>query len=268
MNLPAFSMKNRKTVKNPNRSGTKTLPAGNRIRTVLFFVLFLFVGILLSVTIREAVLRGQQSSTLSGQYAQYQKQLASLSTENKNLKAENEALQEKRDELTDTVLNEQGFSALAVSLNKARALAGLTSLTGNGVTITLNDASVTDDSAGNVSQQGLIHSQDVQYVVDLLKSCGASAIAVNGERVVGTTFMICTGPTIRVNNSRHPVPFVITAICEPDSTYAVLTADAYLTYRASGSVQIRFDRTQELTIPAYSDTAAIDSVCSELGVTS
>lgn len=75
----------------------------------------------------------------------------------------------------------------------------------------------------------MIHSEDIEYIVALLKSAGATAIEINGERVVYTTSISCNGPTIRINDERFPVPFVITAnmtrirhdILQADSLYSV-----------------------------------------------
>ena len=216
--------------------------------------------------IRESISLQQQLTAAKQNYSAYQQQLANLQTENENLKAENQALGVQKDQLTEDVLNEQGYSELALSLADTRRLAGLTDVEGAGVSITLSDSTITDTS--DVNQTSLIHSQDVQYVVDMLKAAGAEAIAINGERIVCTSVIICTGPTIRINNSRYPVPFVITAVCDPDTAYSLLQNDAYIAYRKSNKCEISVSKKDDLVIPAFSNSSVVDTLYEALEVVS
>jgi len=233
-----------------------------RSESILLMILLLMIGTIISIQIREGISIQKKYSVSKENYSAYQKQLVDLREKNTQLKSDNDQLSDQKDTLTENVLKEQGFSALAQSLADARRLAGLTSVSGEGVIVTLNDSSVTDPT--DISQYSLIHSQDVQYVVDLLKASGATAMSINGERIVCTTSITCTGPTIRVNNSRYPVPFVISAICDPESTYDILQNDSYLQYRKQSSVEIDLDIQRDLTIPAFTDLTAVDSLQVEL----
>jgi len=234
------------------------------IENLLFMVLLMFLGIFLTIQIREGISAQEQLAASKAKHAQYQTQLDTLNTENTRLKEENTLLVEQKDELTQNVLNEQGYSELAAALNEIRELAGLTEIDGAGITVSLNDSAITDTS--DINQSILIHSQDVQYIVDLLKAAGAKAIAINGERIVCTTNISCTGPTIRVNNSRYPVPFVVTAVCDPAKTYDILQNDLRIISRIAEGVEISISKNDAISIPAFSDTAVIDSLSTELEV--
>jgi len=234
------------------------------VENLLYMMLLLILSFFFTMQIREGISVQKQLSSSNEKRLAYQQQLNDLKTENLNLQEQNTLLAEKKDLLTETVLNEQGYSELAAELVEIRKLAGLTSVDGNGVTITLRDSTITDTSDTN--QSSLIHSQDVQYIVDLLKSAGASAIAINGERIVCTTSIVCTGPTIRVNNSRYPVPYVITAVCDPESTYDILQNDAQILFRLSEGVEVAFEKSTDLSIPAFSDSTIVDSLSEELEV--
>jgi len=249
----------------PSPQSTGSVKAHKKlIENLLFMVLLIFLGTFLTIQIREGISAQEQLAVSKAKHAEYQAQINDLNTENKRLKDENSLLVEQKDDLTQNVLNEQGYSELAASLNEIRKLAGLTEVDGAGVTISLNDSTITDTS--DSSQSSLIHSQDVQYIVDLLKASGAKAIAINGERIVCTTNISCTGPTIRVNNSRYPVPFVVTAVCDSDKTYDILQNDLHIISRISEGVEISLSKNNTLTIPAFSDTAVIDSFSTELEV--
>ena len=62
----------------------------------------------------------------------------------------------------------------------------------------------------------IIHDYDIRTILNELKTAGAQAIAINGERVVPMSEQICVGPTIIINDNRYPVPYIIEAIGEPD----------------------------------------------------
>lgn len=234
------------------------------VENLLFMVLLLLFGTFLMIQIREGISMQEQFSSSRQKHDAYLLQLDDLKSENDKLKEQNTLLASQKDALTESVLNEQGYSELAASLAGIRDLAGLTVIDGPGVTITLSDSTITDTT--DVNQSSLIHSQDVQYFVDLLKTAGAKAIAINGERIVCTTSIICTGPTIRVNNSRYPVPFVITAVCDPNTTYDILQNDSHVIFRISEGVEIVFKKTDKLSIPAFSDFTVIDALSKELEV--
>lgn len=224
-------------------------------------LLFILFGYILAASIREYVASDRQNSTLNAKLSVYQTQLETLTAEKEQLAAENLDLTTKKNNITEEILKEQGFSDLADELASVRQLAGFTSVGGNGVTVTLNDSTLSDDQ--DVSA-GIIHSQDVQYIVETLKNLGAEAISINGERIVSTTVITCLGPTIRVNDARYPVPFVIIAVCDAESCEAALLSDAYILYRKSDGVEITIEKHDEVEVPAYNDIAAIDFFCANV----
>lgn len=234
------------------------------IENVLLMFLALLLGTFLTIQIREGISAQEQLFVSNQKHAAYLQQLDDLQKENIRLKEENSLLVVEKDQLTENVLSEQGYSELAASLAEIRALAGLTEVTGSGITVTLSDSTITDTA--DMNQSSLIHSQDVQYFVDVLKAAGAKAIAINGERIVCTTNISCTGPTIRVNNSRYPVPFVITAVCDSSAAYDILQNDSHIIFRISEGVEIAVEKSESLVIPAFSDSTVIDSLMNELEV--
>ena len=225
-------------------------------------VLLIFIGCFITMQIRESISVTEKYSSLKLKYGSYQVQLENLEKQKTDLQAENTQLNEQRDTLANRILNEQGYSELAESLARIKAFACLTSVEGAGITVTLNDSDITGTT--DTASLSVIHSQDIQYVVDLLKAAGAKAIAINGERIVGTTVIECTGPTVRVNNSRYPVPFVVTAVCDPNAAADLFAKDAYIAYRISCGVEIDTSQSDSLLIPAFSDTETVDGLYQDL----
>lgn len=247
----------------PEGRTTSGKASGNRkTEGILFMILLVFIGCFITMQIRESISVAEKYSSLKLKYSNYQVQLEDLEKQKTDLQAENTQLNEQRDALANRILNEQGYSEMAASLARIKAFACLTNVEGAGITVTLNDSGVTDSS--DVNSLSVIHSQDIQYVVDLLKAAGAKAIAINGERIAGTTVIECTGPTVRVNNSRYPVPFVVTAVCDPDHAADLFAADSYIAYRINCGVGMAVSKNDSLFIPAFSDSETVDILYNDL----
>jgi Bacterial protein of unknown function (DUF881). len=65
----------------------------------------------------------------------------------------------------------------------------------------------------------IVHDGDINDILNELRINGAQAISINGERILGTSKLVCAGPTIFLNRNRYPPPYVIKAIGDPDVLY-------------------------------------------------
>ncbi|MDO4792689.1 MAG: DUF881 domain-containing protein [Filifactor alocis] len=101
--------------------------------------------------------------------------------------------------------------------------AGYTKLKGLGVQIELRD-SIKELAEGEDPNDLIIHDQDILMLINDLKVAGAEAISVNGERILSTTEIKCTGATIMINNITFGQPFIIKAIGEPAELEAAVLA--------------------------------------------
>ena len=96
-------------------------------------------------------------------------------------------------------------------LASAAQQAGLGEVRGPGLRVTLNDSTLTSATVGDLNDL-VIHSQDVQAVVNALWRSGAEAVAVNGQRLVMTSAVLCVGNTVLVDDTVHSPPYVIDAV--------------------------------------------------------
>ncbi len=101
-------------------------------------------------------------------------------------------------------------------LQEEKRVSGLTELAGPGIIVTLQDSKKMPP-LGNELQYNLIHQQDILEVINELKSAGAEAISINGQRVVYSTAVRCVGPVAQINDSKKTSPFVITAIGDSET---------------------------------------------------
>ena len=105
-----------------------------------------------------------------------------------------------------------GGAATQQRINELSSLAGLTPLRGPGLEITLDDSTLDEPPEGATVNDLVIHSQDVQAVVNALWRSGAEAISINEQRLVGTSAVLCVGNTLLLNGTVHSPPYVVSAI--------------------------------------------------------
>lgn len=136
-------------------------------------------------------------------------------------------------------------------LDDASLVAGLVAMKGPGLRVSLDDSLLDEAPSGNVNDL-VIHSQDVQAVVNALWRSGAEAIAINGQRLVGTSAVLCVGNTLLLNGTVHSPPYVVAAVganrdrFEADSLVKRLRNDA----EAYG-IRISIQRSTEVQVPRY-----------------
>ncbi|GIW49648.1 MAG: hypothetical protein KatS3mg080_0259 [Anoxybacillus sp.] len=87
--------------------------------------------------------------------------------------------------------------------------------------MTLSDASYIPSEANATNY--IVHEQHVFQVVNELWIAGASAVAINGQRLSHRSYIVCNGPVIEIDGTQHPAPFVIQAIGDPNVLIPALT---------------------------------------------
>ncbi|GAB3148229.1 DUF881 domain-containing protein [Micromonospora sonneratiae] len=108
-----------------------------------------------------------------------------------------------------------------------RQKAGLTALTGPGITVELNDAPRQGDNTlpeGATNDDLVVHQSDVQAVVNALWAGGAEAMSIMNVRVLTTSAVRCVGNTLLLHGRVYSPPFKITAIGDPAAMQRALAA--------------------------------------------
>jgi uncharacterized protein YlxW (UPF0749 family) len=99
----------------------------------------------------------------------------------------------------------EAVQQLKNNLLKARIFAGLETVRGAGIIITLDD-----------DYPWAVMDAHILDVVNELRASGAQAISVNDERVVAMTEIRSAGDYIMINGKQHKAPFTIKAIANPN----------------------------------------------------
>ncbi len=106
---------------------------------------------------------------------------------------------------------------------RLRMYNGLESVRGPGVVVTIDDGTRELYEGENINNV-LVHDIDVLMIINELKRNGAEAVSVNGQRIIDSTAIYCSGYTIRINDVVYARPFVISAIGDAKRMASALVA--------------------------------------------
>ena len=144
-----------------------------------------------------------------------------LQNEQNTLKAQLADLRARLDEIQRSAATQSGAARdLQARIEDLRAVAGLTERTGDGVVVTFDDARTTSPAALKDVDKSICHSTDITDIINTAWRGGAEAIAVNDERIVGSSSVYCVGSTIMVNGTLMSPPFVLVVIGPQNSLLA------------------------------------------------
>ena len=170
-------------------------------------------------------------------------------------------LKELRSQIQGMEARTQGNAALVEQLNtdldEARSAAGLISLQGTGAVIHISDSTDTVQPGTNDTDY-LVSASDIRVLVEELWLAGAEAIAVNGERVTGSTAILDIGGSVLVNSAYLAPPYQVAAI-GPDDLYDRLSRAPgfrdFVRARAEAfGIRLAYAVLPDVTVPAYAGT--------------
>lgn len=128
-------------------------------------------------------------------------------------------------------------------LIEAKINFGLTDVIGDGIIVTLTN---TEDMAYD--------ADDILELVNELRSAGAEAISINGERIVNTSDVVnITSSIIKVNSKNISSPYVIKVI--GDNTYlksALTIKNGYYDIKQKSDYKIKIEEKTNIEISKYS----------------
>lgn len=223
---------------------------------ILMFFLLLIFGIVSSLQFRAIEDNRKKIEAAKIDYKYYADMLAAEHKYTDTTTVKLEELKNKKNELLEKLLLESGDTEILDALQKVYKIAGFTDVTGKGIVVTLDDQSIEDPSFPATTSA--IHDLDIRQVVDIMRSCGAVAISVNGERVVSTSELTCNGPTVQINKKKFPVPYKIAAIGDVVLMKTMIEKDSYIVNRILSNIQFSIKIDEELTVKAFSEYDKID----------
>jgi uncharacterized protein YlxW (UPF0749 family) len=179
------------------------------VRSAGFLAALMVIGLLLAAA-GEEVRRSEPVA---------QRQRARLVAEIRGRTAESDGLQRRLAGLADETerlraaslaSSDAGRRARAELARTAEA-AGATPVSGGGLMVVLDDAGDGRRDGGG-PETGRVYDQDLQAVVNGLWAGGATAIAINGQRLTSTTAIRSAGEAILVDYRPLSPPYEVTAL--------------------------------------------------------
>ncbi|MBC8104649.1 MAG: DUF881 domain-containing protein [Cytophagales bacterium] len=231
-------------------------------------VLSAILGGLLALSLKtQDRIRGEQMPSLRpNQFASAYSQLRDDVVDQKKTIAD---LQSRLNKYQKAAADESGNAKLlSTDLQKANLMAGLVAVTGPGVIVTLRDSKKAPPRPNEMAPEDyitmtrnyIIHSEDIQGVINELRASGAEAIAVNDQRVVATTAIRCVGPVVQVNSiPTNGSPVRIKAVGDPDMLVSAMTMASGLQdqYKVTDPTMFSIDKAKTMTLPAFAGAQPI-----------
>ncbi|MGX1491422.1 uncharacterized protein YlxW (UPF0749 family) [Streptomyces tendae] len=183
------------------------------------------------------------------------------SHENGRLDETNAALREDVEALAER--DDGSTKAEDAKLTALEARAGTQKLTGEAITVTLDDAppDATAKLPGYPEPQPdylVIHQQDLQAVVNALWESGAKGIKVMDQRLISTSAVRCVGNTLILQGRVYSPPYKITAVGDPEKMQQALAASPaiqnYMLYVNVYGLGWKVTEDGTVTLPGYSGT--------------
>jgi uncharacterized protein YlxW (UPF0749 family) len=134
-----------------------------------------------------------------------------LQTEQDTLKLQLAGLRAELDQIQASASTQSDAAKdIQARIDELKTVAGLNERTGDGVIIFLDDAR--GASAAKDIEKSICHNTDLTDIVNQAWRGGATAIAINDERIVGSSSIYCVGSTIMVNGTLMSPPFNVLVI--------------------------------------------------------
>ncbi len=227
------------------------------------FVLFLIFGLLINLQFK-GIIMAEPNDTASAKELAAQLELEK--NENAKLLEQLASIEAERETLWVNIgdnLNNHEINELLKQRDYEYLRAGLVSVTGSGIVITMEDA----PSKGELDiEEYIIHDNNVNDIIDELKANGAQAISVNGERVVLNTKPVCAGPTIIVNESRYPPPYVIQAIGDPNILYDAIEGMPQVAFMRLTDIRIVVEKQEDIIVNRFRMYSTLEKLLNGLEV--
>jgi uncharacterized protein YlxW (UPF0749 family) len=238
-------MKNPKNPKKNNRAKFS--------KSIIFSLVFLVLGFIMAYSYslsKEEEAKGFTGGAFLEEEERFRGELIEQQERNKALREELQekqaAIQEYEESFSD---GEKRFADYAEEAEALRRYIGMLPVEGSGLKVTLQDGDYEPDSVN--PNDYIVHESHVFQVINELYISGAQAISINGQRIDGNSYIVCTGPVITVDGVQYPAPFTIEAIGEPQVLESSMRlSGGVMDQLVNDNIVVILDAGQKISMPA------------------
>lgn len=219
---------------------------------IFLFMASIIIGVLIATNISFS--RESQIMLSSREYQDNYAQKNKLINDISDLKRQYEEYSDKLRKYEESMQDRNKIrNEIIKEIDFNNEILGGSEVHGQGITITLNDASTEFVEDPFEYQLKLIHNTDMVQVINDLLNSGAEAISINGNRLIGNSSVYCNGPFLRVNGIQISAPFYIKAIGNKETLKTYMLADEnYLKALMFREIQVDIEDSDDIIIPAFS----------------
>lgn len=186
-------------------------------------------------------------TTIEGEQMEIENLLISIDEKSQELsilEAKSAANSDLAEEIETKLFQELGLYSLA---------GGYIDVEGPGIEVIIDDATRDLEPWENPNDL-LVHDIDLLMVVNELKEAGAEVISVNGQRILDTSSITCSGYTVRINSRFYGKPFRINAIGDGSRLSAALIGPGgYGAFLKEWGLIFKVTISDNVKIAAYND---------------
>ncbi len=230
----------------------------------ILLIVFILFGIIIAVQLKSTLYARKMTATSTLSVDMLKEQIAEVNKEVEELKASIDENVVMQNDIIREYITLQNDDKLTEDWGLIKLHTGLSGVSGPGITIKLDDAPARQPDTP--LKWLIIHDYDVRTILNDLKKAGAQAIAINGERLVPMSEQVCAGPTILINGNRHPVPYIIEAIGDPDVLFNSISTSAKVAEMTEFNIRVEIKKSKEILITKFSGADNLDRYISGLEV--
>jgi len=205
----------------------------------------MLLGIMLALQYRSVNYNQSMASLENKRLEELKEEVIRLQNQKNELQERYEKLEEENQTFARVKAGDsEAVQQLKNSLLKARIFAGLETVEGEGVIVTLDD-----------NYPFLYVSDfDILNVVNELKASGAQAISVNEERIVAMSEIREAGDYIVINGKQYKAPFVVKAIADPNNLErALMMIGGVVENLEAGGLKVSIKKSDKIVINKFVD---------------
>ena len=222
---------------------------GNKKGKVALIATCALLGFLLMLQFRSVRINQADIASQPARIEQLLERLTEMETRNAKLSDQLEQAKTDIEKMRNAASESGGIvETMAEQLRRSEVLSGEATVQGPGLVVTLSDS----QSAGGATTNEnafVVHDSDLLNVINELRSAGAEALSLNGERILATSEIRCAGNTVSVNNTRYAAPFVIRAIGDPDAMeHALMMRSGIVDELERFLIEITIEKRENLVI--------------------
>ena len=213
-------------------------------RNIALALVCILLGIMLSLQYKSvnfnsknASLQNKRLEDLKDDIIREKRNNDDLKNRSRELEVQNKEYENSRGKIDETT------EIIKKELERARVIAGLTYVTGDGIIVKLQDSDV-----------GYVDDTNILDLLNEMRASGAQAISVNDERIIGMSEVRSAGRYIMINGKQMLAPFEIKVIADTEKIERSLKIIGGVVEKLEAyQIRVTIEKADNITIPKISD---------------